>query len=411
MSEVYSNSELNIAASASDSVEGGLFRDRNPIFVNDISIQPDQKGSDSFSIIPTDHWMRKMQYQPLNLRAWAFQERRLSSRTIHCTTTELIWECNSMCASEIFPNGKKSDDRWHTQSKVAKIRNGKNYDPDKKAEFWRWLVWEYSKGFLTKETDRLVALAGLAKSLISTRDGNDYFVGLWKWGQFRDLLWQALDVEGSFRSQTYIAPSWSWASILAGRTITRANLFPYPRAVAKVVDVQTTTVTDAFGSVTVGFIRLQARVCPVTVSKLPPSDDIRISNERWALNIAGSTSSLESISPAIEYEEDYASRQIYCVEIAIGGLKFMSQPTKGVPFISAGLILEPTDEKGEYCRLGEYQLNHQYNHDGWGWTSVKRKARRLYESRTLDIAYDAARLDEQLFQSFDEINQYTISIV
>jgi hypothetical protein len=42
---------------------------------------------------------------------------------------------------------------------------------------WRWLVWEYSICDLTVETDRLVAIAGLAKSF---NFGEDYVAGLSK---------------------------------------------------------------------------------------------------------------------------------------------------------------------------------------------------------------------------------------
>lgn len=100
---------------------------------------------------------------------------------------------------------------------------------------WRSLVQEYSKRSLTKGTDKLSAISGLAKLAVEapqTQDpdvdnrgswadpppprltADDYKAGLWKSTFISDLTWCAVKPGSAYRgSIPYRAPSWSWASV------------------------------------------------------------------------------------------------------------------------------------------------------------------------------------------------------
>lgn len=137
---------------------------------------------------------------PLASRGWTFQERALSKRVIHFTQQEVLWECmeNSQCECG-----------YYTKSKA-------NY------EFldlpWRRIIEVYSQMDLTRPTDRLPAVAGLAKAY-AKRYSLTYWAGLWKETIRRDLLWEYSKpyqlprpkLEPRFRPLT--APTWSWASV------------------------------------------------------------------------------------------------------------------------------------------------------------------------------------------------------
>lgn len=74
---------------------------------------------------------------------------------------------------------------------------------------WTRLVQTYTRGGLTKETDKLVAISGLAKGL-AAQSGMEYLAGLWNHQLVQQLLWRA--ESPSKRPAVFRAPSWSWAS-------------------------------------------------------------------------------------------------------------------------------------------------------------------------------------------------------
>ena len=77
---------------------------------------------------------------------------------------------------------------------------------------WKEIVEEYSSRQMTKETDKLAAILGLAKeAAIVLKD--TFLLGLWKGHLHRDLLWWVKDPESSVRPETFTAASWSWISI------------------------------------------------------------------------------------------------------------------------------------------------------------------------------------------------------
>jgi hypothetical protein len=79
-------------------------------------------------------------------------------------------------------------------------------------ELWMRIAEEYSKRSLTYETDKLIALNGLAKHF-QINSLQDYTAGNWM-ANIRDmLLWYTSNNDMECQRPTeYIAPSWSWAS-------------------------------------------------------------------------------------------------------------------------------------------------------------------------------------------------------
>jgi hypothetical protein len=79
---------------------------------------------------------------------------------------------------------------------------------------WYELVESYSHGALTKSTDKLIAIAGVARLVESTSHAK-YVAGLWSnVAPELGLLWRVAGWERrAQRHSTYIAPTWSWASL------------------------------------------------------------------------------------------------------------------------------------------------------------------------------------------------------
>uniref|UniRef100_A0A0D2Y6V8 Heterokaryon incompatibility domain-containing protein n=1 Tax=Fusarium oxysporum (strain Fo5176) TaxID=660025 RepID=A0A0D2Y6V8_FUSOF len=128
-------------------------------------------------------------------------------------------------------------------------------DDDPKASLyqsWYSLLWIYGPRKLTKASDKLPAISGLA-SIFAQRLNDEYVVGLWRSKLLEGLLWQSLRCR---RVSDYRAPSWSWASMdgIPGLGV-RA---PYEE-VARILDVNVDLKGKIiYGEVTSGRLRIQA---------------------------------------------------------------------------------------------------------------------------------------------------------
>lgn len=135
-------------------------------------------------------------------RGWTFQEWMLSPRVLHIKGLT-IWDCFNGYANELD----------HRQMDHVYLRR----DPE---EFGGEIIWadivaEYSSRHVSKKTDWLVALAGLAQSY-RKHTGWTYLAGIWKEELPFSLLWQphhgTLDTRAARRELTnQTTPSWSWA--------------------------------------------------------------------------------------------------------------------------------------------------------------------------------------------------------
>ena len=76
---------------------------------------------------------------------------------------------------------------------------------------WFELVSMYSERHLTRPTDCLIAIAGIAQK-ISDGGGLQYRAGIWAENSIFNLLWKAGN-NSRARPTRYRAPSWSWASV------------------------------------------------------------------------------------------------------------------------------------------------------------------------------------------------------
>ncbi|KAK3321786.1 hypothetical protein B0H66DRAFT_474098, partial [Apodospora peruviana] len=120
---------------------------------------------------------------PLGSRAWVVQERLLATRTIHFGKNQLFWVCRDKIACEAYPKGLPK----------ALIRHIDHPNLATEAA-WRNVVTQYSGCKLTKTSDKLVAISGLAKRVAAHKQPHDrYVAGLWSKSIHIDLCWKAID--------------------------------------------------------------------------------------------------------------------------------------------------------------------------------------------------------------------------
>ncbi|KAK1778471.1 heterokaryon incompatibility protein-domain-containing protein [Copromyces sp. CBS 386.78] len=173
---------------------------------------------------------------PLRFRAWGFQERVLSQRTIHFGDAGLLWECGELKATAQLPwqdteEGPPSVtvldtgglDEWVQIQDSPKTRDLAAAAVEEYRLEGRWwsLVKDYSSRLVTQETDRLIAFSGVVQAYKEEYLPNGgYVAGLWREHLPEGLLWHQVAYrtrESQMRSRPatteYVAPSWSWASV------------------------------------------------------------------------------------------------------------------------------------------------------------------------------------------------------
>lgn len=150
---------------------------------------------------------------PVTLRAWALQEHVLSTRVLHYTATELVFECRTSYRCECAPERKT---RATTPALIPRAVASKRAGAVWVA--WHRIVEQYSKRALTMPGDKLPAISGIA-SKIRKATHSEYLAGLWKGNLPSDLLWQRAVPTPSDKDlhalETWRAPSFSWSSLNA----------------------------------------------------------------------------------------------------------------------------------------------------------------------------------------------------
>ena len=105
-------------------------------------------------------------------------------------------------------------------SEFSMVRNSRMKDPDEDRiqttsrlyVQWRELLGLYGRLILSKDTDRLPALSGLAK-LCQSHGAGRYLAGLWENDLLKSLCWHIRTDKPMQRWEGYTAPSWSPFSV------------------------------------------------------------------------------------------------------------------------------------------------------------------------------------------------------
>ncbi|KAH7061925.1 heterokaryon incompatibility protein-domain-containing protein [Paraphoma chrysanthemicola] len=274
MSEIYSGAYFTIAASNAQSSEAGLYQDltehkRPKGTKSHVFPHPNQSGSFyevlSFERLAPNFFMEAKfagNELPLQQRAWAFQERLLSPRTLHFADNMLHWEClsasmNEFNMSDLVPTDA-IDFRLPTSSPTSKHSGAQVQTSMQAIKMWHRIVSCFTSCELTYQKDKLPALQGVARRLQDERS-SAYFAGLWEDSIWYDALWYVLEPERA-TSSGYRAPSWSWAS-REGEVHYVPNKFLAPTAT--VVNVATIPAgDDPMGEILDGLLTIRGPCLP-----------------------------------------------------------------------------------------------------------------------------------------------------
>ena len=185
----------------------------------------------------------------LSTRAWAFQERLLSERTLHFSKSELAWECKSKIACECSATTQR-------KNRTTSLMKG-----DIEKRDWWTMVEEYTSLNLTRQEDRMAGIAGLGQAMARLSPGDRYVCGLWKNSLALDLLWHVdTSAKPSERLDQYLAPSWSWGSVNGGvRKMQDASMSQEFR----ILDIKVDTTVNDFGPIQDAYLKVSGSYIPV----------------------------------------------------------------------------------------------------------------------------------------------------
>jgi hypothetical protein len=344
MGDVYQHTYLNIAASGAVNGADGLFRARNPLGVTPLKIEAlwDHQNPAIFHLTSSTDWDTLRSWS-LYTRGWVVQELILAPRILYFGRTQLFWQCSSECRSEIQPfQANKQAGKIGLDRQIVAEEISRRCQQIIEVEFGLWtrIVDRYSSCLLTYQSDKLMAISGIARLLGS---GDNYLAGLWRENIQLCLPWRASPRAGETpRSSEDKMPSWSWASVNCGVSLDQPWAWiPAKNSSAVKVSYMVEVISacvfpladDPFGQVTGGELCLRGPLLKTSFKSLADHSD----SGRCHLGEA-----LCAVYPdGPQYDED---ETLFCMPSYFTGNR---------PW---GIVLQRTERQGQYQRRGSFRL-------------------------------------------------------
>lgn len=206
MEYIYSNAYVTISASSSADCNSGFLEMRKQVKESIMVPFCSEKGEIGGVTLSPIRCPETKDYltphEPINYRAWTFQESFLSPRMLIYSKYQLFWVCGEtwgrdggrISREEYFPN----------ELSVRRLKSPQHSD-------WRLVVRQYLSRNLTDPSDKLLALSSIA-SYFAMQMNDKYLAGLWASNLLRDLCWHPEYLRG-VRPPRWRAPSWSFMSL------------------------------------------------------------------------------------------------------------------------------------------------------------------------------------------------------
>lgn len=272
MGEIYKNAAVTVAAGNATDVKEGFLKPRSLPSACSLPLYISEKQSGTIWL--QDRKTFKRPPEPLDCRAWTFQEFLLSPRILYYGSNEVIWRCLTENLNDWIsltsplayplPSTLYLPLSIFEREASPKSKNYQNQD-----EIWRTIIKTYSKRNITASEDRLPALAGIASELQIVWN-DKYVAGLWQKCLLGHLLWTAEAKFGSNLDKNqsltyncnnvvtgYQSPGWSWTTYHYA-----VEMFRMETEAAEVIDFGVSLVSDQapFSAVSYGWLSLKGKL-------------------------------------------------------------------------------------------------------------------------------------------------------
>jgi hypothetical protein len=286
MGSIFANSLLTLFAAAGEDSKAGMFNKRSTYGGNDSKHRKERVAlcttlpssnvrSTLYIMDPgfSNDMFRRPHVEDGSLlnRAWCLQEDFLSARKLYYTDDQLYWHCDHTAISEDgLANSTIPTPSFLGCSPIHPIMDSQKALHLSRVWYRNVIGYDYSRRDITEATDRLIAVAGLARH-VATVVGSRYIAGLWENSVLEGLLWWPSIQR---RHKPYCAPSWSWASQvgrvefhdLLSQLDTMISDCEYVRA-----DIGLRS-DDEYGGVSRAALTLRSKVVQLTVESSPISE-------------------------------------------------------------------------------------------------------------------------------------------
>lgn len=298
--------------------------------------------------------------RPWFTRGWCLQERLFASRILHFggPLDELSFECNTniRCECNALTPDEGGQEFTNTKCTLAHTLKDVERNPndreslEKLSDIYFWICANLSFMKFTYQTDIFPAISSLNAQLAPYL--GKYYAGLWERHFIAGLQWQSLAERRSSRQKSYIAPSFSWASVSEPICWRPMEDIQKMQTSAKVVDISIDVIgSDPFGKVSNGEITLRGYVAEMKVSGL--RDEERC---HWAYLLREDGCKIDGETAYIlfdtleDFHEAEPGMQVTCLET----MRALDVEVRGTREVTA-LILKPIEYEGNttrYRRIG-----------------------------------------------------------
>lgn len=378
MAHVYSNAYVTICAANAEACSEGFLNSHGVKLGQESSVGDDLlrmpykcSNGDLGKIFFREESLYHSMWEPISRRAWTLQERLLSPRAL-IYGSRLLWQCHTAQYSD----GGTED--WSFDvlgSGHRRFSSGafESMNPTKQTEIdffslrqvfrvWYNTVQEYTRRDLTLPTDKLPAIAGMAKAFHDIT-GDIYLAGLWKSNLAHDLMWSSNPATKFATPSAWRAPSWSWASIDSGVTFDKVT--EDSTLLAKVLSCEVTHRSEnaPFGEITHGMLEIDGpfkKADPDKVKEMmidesmgpPPKDnDAAMWNKTLINMIMSSGNQIQDDDSAWDPPES-----VWCLLLFSRNWRWDSsyERQKIAETCFSGLILEKVENEDRYRRIGSF---------------------------------------------------------
>ena len=359
MKDVYRHAFFTIAATGAETFDHGLYFNRDVDLARAVTLAISWQGLPSgiYTICEAELTLENIIHAPLNQRAWVVQERLLSLRTLHFGREQIAWECQTLRACETFPGEQPRacrdffdvDLRFRLQYDVMNLVR----------KTWPLIAETYAGCHLTKETDKCIAISGIAEEIqLATTDV--YFAGLWESSFVEQLCWivhhSRNEEEGRTRIRPlmYRAPSWSWLSI--DSNVDFHEILPNLDILFDVlrVEIENTGPTK-FGPIKGGFLIGRGVLKPAMWTSLTDDLTSRLLIDDQCIENGSFWSHCNSSQVTMDLGHQESCENVWCLPILKDASPIIYKKVSVI-----GLILVPTGRvENEYERVGGFEFRNE----------------------------------------------------
>jgi hypothetical protein len=258
------------------------------------------------------------------------QEELLAPRVLYYGSEEIVFQCRELTDCQCGRLDKEAKNQKRLYEEARKVTSKHSL-----MRHWARLLGQYTTRFLTIETDRFPAISGLTR-VFENQGLGECVAGLWT----KDLpIWLAWIPKRGKRTDVYVAPSWSWAS-LAGSSFIEYNYEFFssqdllrPTQLLEILAITCDTLgLDHRGGITSGHLTVRGRV--VLADLRARQGSYRVERGKWGTEVG------LDILPATP-EHDYLSEcgVVYCLLLFYINWKVY-------------FLVLIVDQNGQYKRIG-----------------------------------------------------------